>query len=180
MTNNCLSAAGVRRKQSGFTLIEVMVVVLIIGIIISFASLSVGQSASQEQEEEARRLTALLRLGGEEAIFNSRELVLEVFKGGYRFMEIDPKGQRQPVGKEETTYRARELPEQFHLRLEIDGTEVALTGAPQEGQQPPAVFMLSSGEMTPFVLDVVDEQKVGYRLQGEYSGMVNYVGKVEL
>jgi len=180
MSHICLQATKSRQSQAGFTLLEVMVVVLIIGIIISFASLSVGQSGSQEQEQEAKRLTALLRLASEDAIFNSRELVLELFSGGYRFTVLDAVGQRQSLDKEEVTYRERELPEQYHLRVEINGEEVSLSALPQEGEPPPAVYLLSSGEMTPFTIDVVNDDKIGYRVQGEYSGQVAYIGRVEL
>src|SRR5699024_337924 len=53
----------------GFTLIEVLVVVLIIGIVLSFVSLSINtNSAAERLDREARRLAALARTAATDAI----------------------------------------------------------------------------------------------------------------
>ena len=59
-----------RRWSAGFTLMEVMVVLVLIGIITSFAVLSVGGRTGQRLAEEGQRLIALVELHQQEAILS--------------------------------------------------------------------------------------------------------------
>ena len=65
-----LFAFSFSRQQAGFTLLEMMVVVVIIGIIMSFATLSIGggDRRADELKREAQRFMALLELASSEAI----------------------------------------------------------------------------------------------------------------
>jgi len=179
MTNTRPLATIKRQLQAGFTLLEVMVVVLIIGIIISFATLSIGPSASQQQELETKRIVALVQLAAEEAILNASDIVLQLTARGYRFALLDAAGQIRPFDKADTTYRPRELPEELHLQAMINGEEVSLTQTFADTEQLPSVFILSSGELTPFEIDVVNDDDLKFRAVGEYSGQVSYRGRVD-
>jgi len=58
---------------NGFTLIEIMVVMVIIGVVLSFVTLSIGSnSLAREMAQEAQRLTYLLELAHQEAVMESR------------------------------------------------------------------------------------------------------------
>jgi general secretion pathway protein H len=56
------------RKAGGFTLIELMVVMVIIGITLGMVSLNALPSPRQNLENEAKRLALLLQLARDEAI----------------------------------------------------------------------------------------------------------------
>ena len=63
------------RWQQGFTLIEILVVVFIIGVILGFATLSLsGRALDDKAQEEARRLAEVLRLARDEASMTGFEL----------------------------------------------------------------------------------------------------------
>ncbi|MEW6727878.1 MAG: type II secretion system minor pseudopilin GspH [Pseudomonadota bacterium] len=76
-----------QRGSSGFTLIEVMVVMVIIAILVTMVSLSLkGDRAGAALEEEAQRLTALLNLLREEAVMRDQTLGLALTGEGYVFV----------------------------------------------------------------------------------------------
>ena len=75
----------------GFSLLELLVVVVIIGILASMFTLSVGLSGGdRDLEREADRMQALLELASEDAVFQGRELGLRFYPDGYEFSQLDP------------------------------------------------------------------------------------------
>ncbi|OOZ39169.1 type II secretion system protein GspH [Solemya pervernicosa gill symbiont] len=133
-------------RKNGFTLLELMVVLVIIGILLSFASLSLNSSGDDRVKREAQRITALLELASEEAVLGSRELGVEISAEGYRFLQLDLENW---VALEDDTLRPRTLPEDIEATLYLDGLEVAL----EAGDDPqPQLLLLSDGEIAPFEL----------------------------
>ena len=50
-----------RKKQSGFTLVEILVVIAVIGILASMALVNTGKNLDRDLRQEAERLTTFLR-----------------------------------------------------------------------------------------------------------------------
>ncbi len=138
-----------RHSQAGFTLFELLTVVFMIGIIISFATLSVGEPGSDKVEEEVKRIQQLIRIAGEEAIFNAREMALEINKEAYQFVVLVDGKQWQPIA-DDKIFRQREFPEDTDVEVLIDGLEVIL----DDPDTPVRIFILSSGDVRPFVLKI--------------------------
>ncbi|MEW5838948.1 MAG: type II secretion system minor pseudopilin GspH [Pseudomonadota bacterium] len=99
----------------GFTLIEVMVVMVIIAILVTVVSLSLkGDRAGEALEEEAQRLTGLLNLAREEAVMRDLDLALAFMPDGYLFaqrQEADDSGEEifLPLS-DDPMFRPRNLP----------------------------------------------------------------------
>ena len=74
------------RKAAGFTLVEILVVMVIIGITLGMASLNAIPSPRQDLENEAKRLTLLLQLARDEAIVRNRQVAFEATPERYRFL----------------------------------------------------------------------------------------------
>ena len=74
------------RIARGFTLIEVMVVMVIIGIVLGMVSLNAIPSPRQNLEAEAQRLALLLQLARDEAIVRNRLVAFEADSQQYRFL----------------------------------------------------------------------------------------------
>ena len=184
------------RYCAGFTLIELMVVIFIIGIVASFATLSVGQSHARVLQDEVKRLQSLLTLASDEAVLQSEELAIEVYRNGYRFMQLaqaKDEWEWQPV-QDNAIFRARCFPEGVELAAEIEGMptllerfDCAAEAAKADEEKvteeksvtnkfskaddvPPRIFLLSSGEMTPFNLILSLPDKSSSRLVGELTG----------
>lgn len=116
-----------RNGIRGFTLIEVLVVVVIVGIISAVVILSFGIIGDDRSlQQHARRLSSLIELASDEALIQGRDFGLEFTLSGYRFLELDPLTNRwfEVVGDD--LLRPRELEEQLELALVLEEREVTL------------------------------------------------------
>ncbi|WP_306391274.1 GspH/FimT family pseudopilin [Telluria beijingensis] len=75
-----------RRSSLGFTLVELLVVLVIIGITLGLATLNAIPSPRQDLENEAKRIALLLQLARDEAIVRNRLVAFEANGERYRFM----------------------------------------------------------------------------------------------
>jgi general secretion pathway protein H len=160
-------------RTRGFTLLEVLVVVIIIGVVISFAVLSIN-SDDKTLEEEARRLQALINLTGQEAVLQSKELALQFNEDGYEFLAYD--GEKWHAIADDEILRPRTLPDNVTMDYEPEGQKLTLKGMDDEAK-PPRIYFLSSGEMTPFRLTVRRRGELdGYLLTGSARGKTELRG----
>jgi len=161
------------RAQRGFTLVEILVVVVIIAVMATLGMSSiVNRSLDDHLELEARLLQQLFRLAGEEAVMKGAELGFVQTPEGYEFLMLKD-GHWIPL-EEAGPLRARPLAEPFYLRLQVDGRAVlpVRTDDPK-AELVPQVVLLSSGDATEFTLDLKAERyQPYYRLSGDVLGRV--------
>ncbi len=132
-------------RQAGFTLLEILVVMILLGIILSVAVFSVGGSKEGEIEQEVQRMVRLIQLAKEEAILNRQELAVKFSPTAYEFLRLEDENW-VPYTENRLFYQ-RELGEEYELRLLQDGISVSL-----QDEDAGRILLLSSGEMTPFEL----------------------------
>jgi general secretion pathway protein H len=85
-----MSAKSVARaRYSGFTLLELLVVLVIMGIMLGAVSLNAMQSTLQRLQTDAQRISLLLQLAREEAIVRNRPTAFEVQEKGYQFLVLN-------------------------------------------------------------------------------------------
>jgi len=142
-------------RAGGFTLLELLVVLLIIGVTLTMATLAIGPLLGRRDGgDEAQRLGALVQLAREQAVLQGVEHGLALSRDGYRVLALGEDGW-QPV--EGSAYRARTLPPPFRLRLTVEGRGVELAAEPPDE---PQLLLLSSGETTPFALELAGAERV--------------------
>lgn len=163
-----------RVRQSGFTLLELLAVVVIIGIVISIASLSIGQKNSHVVQDEAERLNGLLRLASEEAVMQGRELALEFSGEAYSFLELGTDNQWHLIGDDELL-RDRSFPTNINIDLVVEGAQVSF----DDKENLPRIFVLSSGELTPFTLTLSLDEEESYILDGAIDGKLTLTKATE-
>ncbi len=166
-------SAATATRSAGFTLLEMMVVMVLIGIIFSFAMLSMGgDDVAKMMEQEAHRLETLLALANDEAIVRGEELGVRFADDGYEFLVLALDGWKQP---DDSLLKAYTLPADIRMQLEIEGEQPQdPQAADQEGEPPPQVLILSSGEMTPFAVTFNSHQSdYRYRLTASLMGEMN-------
>lgn len=130
-----------RRACRGFTLLELMIVIVLIGVLVGTASFATGMNPARQARQEADALTGVIRQLRERAVLDGQEYGVRLSADGYRALRLDARGW-EPVS---AFYR---WPDNLYLRLRHDGYSESL-GA-DEG--PPQLLMLSSDETSAFNL----------------------------
>jgi general secretion pathway protein H len=154
----------------GFTLLEILVVIVIISIVLSFATMSFD-TEPEKLDHEGKRLVALMKLASEEAIMNSREYRVVFTVDSYAFAKLGG-GEWRELG--DGVFRPRELPGEFSLDLTLGNEPVKLAvDNGEKAKSPAAIMFLSSGEVSPFELVIRNTS-------GKEIAISNHSGAIEV
>ena len=142
---------------------------VLVGIILSFATLSFDSGEDRRIKEEANRFYSLVKLAQEESILNGRELTLEIDDNGYRFKILTSEGEE---AIEDPVFRERIFAEYIHPVINIEKSQFNLKSQKDKEQiQSVKIFILSSGELTPFQIEFPASDK-NYEITGSIQGTV--------
>ena len=145
-----------RPEQRGFTLLEIMIVVVIIGILVIGAILTLGATGRDSGlQQESDRLSALIAYTRERGAMLTLEYGIRCGQHGYRFVFYDNRLMRWSPELVDETLRPRQLPSGLGLDLQIEGRPIvlddkALKVNPQSAVPPggtPSMFGSSSGTL---------------------------------
>ncbi|QSP93956.1 type II secretion system minor pseudopilin GspH [Marinobacter salinisoli] len=140
-----------RRLPKGFTLIEILVVLVVVGLLASLAVMTLGGGSQQrELEGEVRELYLLMQTAAEQAVFNNSEVGLQLEADGYQFLVYEDESQEW-APSEERMFRSRSFPEWLVVTEYIESDAPRLSSG--EDKVRPDVVFFSSGETTPFELE---------------------------
>lgn len=130
-----------RQGCRGFTLLELMVVMVIIGLLLGMVSLVTGPNPLRQARHEAHAMAGLIQQLRERAVLDGEEYGIRLSDHGYRAMRLEAR-QWLPM--------ARFHPWPDNLRLHFDQGGQALRLGADEGL--PQLLMLSSDETSAFTL----------------------------
>ena len=74
------------QRAAGFTLLELMVVIVLAGILVSIVTINLTPDPRQELQREAQRVGQLLALAADESRIRQQPIVWEADLKGYRFV----------------------------------------------------------------------------------------------
>ncbi|WP_417762331.1 type II secretion system minor pseudopilin GspH [Shewanella sp.] len=172
-----------RMRQQGFTLLEVMLVVLLMGLMAAAVTLSMGNGGQQQAlSREVQRFMATTEALQDEAVLSGGFYGIVVDKQKYHYVMLkDDKW--QPI-EQDNLLAERELPVGIETDLEVEGLPLEQ----DEGQQSwfdepfidddaqkkkfpePQIMLLPSGEMTGFKLRFITLDDNGQPLEKLVSG----------
>jgi len=182
------------RSSRGFTLIEILVVIVIVATVLSIGMLSFGLLGNdRELQTEARRFAALAEVALDDASLQGREFGIELMSAGYRFVEYDGLTAQWADVPGDDTLRLRSLPEDVEFELYLEDKRILLSDDPEAFDDPdedatrsatdvytPHLLIYSSGDTTPFELHLWrsrDDLRVV--LRGDALGAVEIVNQDE-
>jgi|TARA_B100000768_G_C11259829_1_gene368244 general secretion pathway protein H len=145
----------VQRTARGFTLIEILVVMLVIGIAVAVIGFSFSTSNSYYSANAyAQRVAQRIEMARDRAIQSNSEWGMFVEEDNYRFANFDPiNGEwfdftNKPFNAEKTNYTLN-----FKVTIEDYPGQVE-----SDDEELPDLIFFSSGEVSPFALDLkIDE-----------------------
>lgn len=148
-----ISATGRTRAESGFTLVETMVVLAIVGLMAAVVAVSLPSSEAT-LVRESERLAARLLAARDHAILANRETSAILDTRGYRFVMRDGKAWKpmDDAPLADAAWRGGTLPvlpENGEIRVSFDsvGMSEAQTLTLINGERRAAVRVLGSGEV---------------------------------
>jgi general secretion pathway protein H len=166
----------------GFTLLEVMVVLVLIGIIFSFAVLSVSRNDQDEvMKRETGRLATLIDMANNEAVLRGQEFAIHFTEDGYAFLVLQIDGWQELT--DDPLLKPHKLPPGFSVRIEVEGDPPGLDQKDKKDTSDnkdddtltPQVYILSSGEMTPFSATLqAENSRVRYHLTASMLGKLDW------
>ena len=148
-------------RSKGFTLVEILVVVVIMAIVISLAVLSIGTTGRDTQlDEESRRIEGLVGLLHERALLEGRDFGMRIEPAAYEFVVYDSRRDRWTTLDQEHEFRRRDLPKGVSFQLELDSQVVVIKPRDRNlksdtSSPAPQLAIAASGEGTPFRLTLL-------------------------
>jgi general secretion pathway protein H len=162
-----------RQQQTGFTLVEVMLVMLLIGLLATTVVMNFsGESREERLEKEAERFQQIFHFVAETALLKQQEWGLYIMPDRYGFLYYSNSDAKWLAAEQPAGLQQHKLPADISLKLELEGLAgeesnllSQLDWQLDEDEQPeqdndipvlPQVFILSSGEISPFQLLFVE------------------------
>jgi len=149
------------KSVAGFTLIEILVVVFIVGIVVTAATLTFGDSQADRMKYRSEQIAALIDFAKERAIFNSDELGIHFTDTSYVFYQLqnstDSDGNSNiewKVINNDKLLSERTLPDGLVFEVFLEGISIVFDN--NEDEIKPHVYIFSDGSITPFEVNITD------------------------
>lgn len=120
------------QKQSGFTLTEILVALMIVTLMFSAARMSMRDGDLDDLNNHSKKLYQLLELAQEESIIRGIELGVRVEKDKYYFMLYN--GERWSPLNDHKLLKEVEFEEPFALYVHVEGQQQLIANASDESE----------------------------------------------
>ena len=152
--------------STGFSLIEILVVTVILAVVAATVTLAVAGAGGERQlARDADRIAALVGYACEQAELSGRDIGLSLSRGGYRFSRSE---HADWLLLRDGELRPRKWGTNAVVSLTRDGNSV---GVGDEFPDKPQLACFSSGELTAFRLELaLADAAASYRVEATQDG----------
>lgn len=142
--------AAARISARGFSLIEILVVVVIVALMAAIMTVAVGAlGGDSEIDDELARIADVVAVSLETAELEGRDYGLRLEPAGYEVMVFDGRrGWTSAPG--DSWFELHELPAGVSVALEAEGRRVLLKTSDTPETRLPQVITFGSGDVTPY------------------------------
>ena len=156
-------------RTKGFTLIEILVVLVVIGIVLAVALMSFGDfGVSRKQQLTVLQLKASMASAQLDAILKPTVLGLEFTKTGYRYYRYD---------YDATINQAAWLPLQHDNLSDLNAfsadTVVSLLRPATKIKHQPNIYFLPDSTITPFIIIIAFSNGNTFKISSDHEGGIN-------
>lgn len=141
--------APTRRVEAGFTLLEIMVVVALVGVAITMINLNLSPDPGRAAQREGERVAALLRQLQEESLLRGRPLALVFDEAAQRYGFAVAESGRWRVLDNDDVFRPRRVLAPVSAALTVNG-EPREEGDGERDHAPGRIVVDPLGQVTPF------------------------------
>jgi general secretion pathway protein H len=155
-------ASAPRGAQSGFTLLEILIVAVIIAVITSMAVISTNVLGRDRQlDGEAARLQAILLEVRDEAMLQGRDVGMRVDARGYDFMRYDTRRERWELETDDPMLKERTLPDGVEAELWLESRRVQLETRVPPPPSPEQQTVEETGQALSGRTELIEEPEPG-------------------
>lgn len=166
---------GMRRFNNGFTMIEILVVLIVVGLLAALAVANLGgNQQKREMENAVSKMFLLMQTASEQAVLDNSEIGLKLGEQEYRFLRFqDITGEWVPM--EGRMFRNYRYPEWLVVTDIIEDNLPRLTT--DEAPLRPDIVFFSSGEITPFEMEftIGNDTDLMYRIYTDKTGQLDWL-----
>jgi general secretion pathway protein H len=161
-----------RGRDAGFTLIEILVVLVIIAVMTTIAVLSVGVLGKDRGlDTEGERYSDVVAAALEQAQLEGRDFGLHFTGSHYEVLTYVTRRQRWESVPDDRLYAVHELPAGVSAHLQIEGKDIELDDDKPGVAKVPQVMLFSSGDASPYKLSLAREgSELTWSVAGEADG----------
>ncbi|MBW3141147.1 type II secretion system minor pseudopilin GspH [Ferrimonas balearica] len=189
-------------RQRGFTLLEILLVLVVMGLAAMSVTLVLGGDPRQEAMEKAgNEFRVVVGMALEEATLSGEQLGIVMEEDHYYFVRWNLDTEKwEPVGGD-ALYRDRNWPEGVEASVELEGMPLVQEDEDTESEfgldeslfelseeekrknPEPQLLLMPSGEMTGFTLlllsDVPGQRDLELEMVGDPLGRINWLAELE-